>query len=150
MDADKGSLIYPAPEGVVLAFRASDVSVMLGRGGVGCFWEGQARPIASFLTASCPSLDMSLSAIGRLRGCTLPENVKRPLMQYYCFPFCVPIIRPSDTTTRCGNVQRMQILQNAAIRFVYSLMRYHHVSPVIVWMQTCFLRIHVSAARQTA
>lgn len=72
-------------------------------------------------------------AVGRLRGLyryrsLLPESVKLQLMQslvlsvfYYCYPAYGNSISKEDS-------QRIQRIQNTAIRYVFSLRRFDHVS----------------------
>ena len=74
-----------------------------------------------------------LKALGRLRGMyrfkdLLPESAKVKLIQscvlslfYYCYPAYGNSISKED-------IERVQKLQNTAIRFVYGLRRFDHVS----------------------
>ncbi len=73
-------------------------------------------------------------ALGRLRGLyrfktLLPESAKIKLIQslvlsvfYYCYP-------AYGNSISKGDMGRIQRLQNSAIRFIFSIKRYDHVTP---------------------
>jgi len=135
LNVNKCKVLFVAPKEVVQALSDSGVQVSL---------NGQSLAIADKVKTLGVVLNSDLSfsdhitattqkALGRLRGMyrfkdLLPEHGKIKLIQslvlslfYYCYPAYGNSISKEDMV-------RIQKLQNTAIRFVYGLKRFDHVS----------------------
>ena len=136
LNVDKCKVLYVAPKEVVQALSDGGMQVSL---------NGQSLAITDKVKTLGVVLDSDLNfsdhvtytmqkALGRLRGMyrfkdLLPESAKVKLIQscvlslfYYCYPAYGNSISRED-------MERVQKLQNTAVRFVYGLKRFDHVSP---------------------
>jgi len=136
LNVGKCTVLHVMPHNVLQALTARGVGVVL---------DGEFLTLCDKVKTLGVILDSDLSfsehvtyaiqrALGRLRGLyrfryLLPEFAKLQLMQsmvfstiYYCYPAY------GNSISR-GDVERIQKLQNSAIRFIFSLKRYDHVSP---------------------
>jgi len=136
LNVKKCSVLHVVPQDVLQALSQCGVSVSL---------DGQALDVVDTAKILGVVLDSGLTfsqhvthtiqkALGRLRGLyryrsLLPEPAKLQLIQslilsnfYYCYPAY------GNSISR-GDKDRMQKMQNSAIRFVYGLKKFDHVSP---------------------
>ena len=136
LNIKKCTVLHVAPEHVVQALSARGLQVLL---------DGQSLTVCGKVKTLGVVLDSDLTlsdhvthciqrALGRLRGLyrfrtLLPDAAKLQIIQsvilsifYYCYPAYGNSISKED-------MNRIQKLQNTAIRFVYDLKRFDHVSP---------------------
>ena len=136
LNINKCTVMHIAPRESVQALSDDGVCVTLG---------GQSLAISAKIKTLGVELDSSLSlsdhvthniqkAFGRLRGMyrfkdLLPEPTKLRIIQtivlpvfYYCYP-------AYGNSISKGDKDRIQRLQNSAVRFVYGLKRRDHVTP---------------------
>jgi hypothetical protein len=135
LNITKCTVLHLAPRHLLQALSDSGVAVVLG--GESLTMPDRVKTLGVVLdrdlTFSDHVTNASQRALGRLRGLyrfrsLLPESAKLQLMQslvlsvmYYCYPAYGNSISKED-------IGRVQKLQNSAIRFIFDLRRFDHVS----------------------
>ncbi|XP_046671036.1 uncharacterized protein LOC124361043 [Homalodisca vitripennis] len=157
LNVSKCTVIHLAQHNLVEALSDRGLRVTIG---------GESLAVCDSVKTLAVVLDRALTfsnhvtytiqrAIGRLRGLyrfrdLLPQSARLQLMQAFVFSvfyYCYPAYGNSISK---GDQERIQKLQNSAIRFVFKLKRFDHVSPyqdavgqlpmeTVCRIQTCIL-----------
>lgn len=136
LNIGKCSVLHTAPPNLVQSLSQIGVQVELNGESLAVFDKVKTLGVVldSNLTFSEHVTHATQRAIGRLRGLyrfrtLLPETAKLHLMQSLIlsvFTYCLPAYGNSISGE---NMYRIQKLQNSAIRFIFHLRRFEHVSP---------------------
>ncbi|XP_054264312.1 uncharacterized protein LOC128996518 [Macrosteles quadrilineatus] len=136
LNTGKCTVMHTAPQDLVQSLSERGVSVVLNGESLTLCDKSKTLGVVldSSLTFSDHVTHASQRALGRLRGLyrfrsLLPESAKLRLMQSLVlsvFTYCLPAYGNSISGV---DMTRMQKLQNSAIRFIFCLKKFEHVSP---------------------
>ena len=136
LNIDKCTVLHFAPQTLVQSLSSRGIEIMLS--GVSLAISGKVKTLGVMLDNDLTFTEhvtySAQRALGRLRGLyrfrdLLPESAKFQIMQslilsvfYYCYP-------AYGNSISCGDIERIQKLQNSAVRLIFNLRRFDHVSP---------------------